>query len=81
MLETLRAKKIPPPTVTSRNFSDENLLKFKNNISALHWGEVLSSEDAQAAYSSFLEQLTALYEIHFPLVTKKCNKNVHAYEK
>ena len=70
-----------PPNVMSRNFSEENILKFKNNLSRLHWVDVLSCTDAQVAYTTFLDQLMALYDIHFPISSKKFNKNIHAFEK
>jgi len=76
-----RRTQFSPPSVKSRNFSTENIKKFKNSISSLHWGEVLACSDAQIAYSAFLNQLTDLYNIHFPITTKKFNKNVHAFEK
>ena len=70
-----------PPSVKSRNFSTENISKFKNAISCLRWGEVLACTDAQSAYTAFLSQLTDLYEIHFPVLVKKFNKNIHAFER
>ena len=71
----------PPPTVESRNFSEENLNKFKTNLSNLQWEGVLSADSTQTAFDVFISDLTSLYDIHFPIVKKKFNKKFHYYEK
>ena len=77
--ESASKRSPPPPTVDSRNFSTQNIQKFKNNVSGLHWGEVTSSNNTQTSYDSFLGVLIGLYDIHFPLVQKKFNKNIHPF--
>ena len=69
-----------PKTIAKRDFSDANLDYFKNSLSALGWHDVTSTSDPQLALNSFSETFTSLYDLHFPLVTKKFNKNFHKIE-
>ena len=69
-----------PKTIAKRDFSDANLNYFRTSLSALGWQDVISASDPQLALNSFSETFTSLYDIHFPLVTKKFNKNFHRIE-
>jgi endonuclease/exonuclease/phosphatase family metal-dependent hydrolase len=65
----------------SRDFSDANLKRFNDNLRSVDFGPVYESTDAQQSYDVFSKIFLELYEIFFPLVRKKLNRNVHKLEK
>ena len=69
-----------PKSIASRDFSDANLEKFRASLSALGWNDVTSLSDPQLALNNFSDTFTLLYDMHFPLTTKKFNKNFHKIE-
>ena len=69
-----------PKLIASRDFSDANLSKFKTSLSAMGWNDVTSLSDPQLAFNNFSENFTTLYDLHFPLISKKFNKNFHKIE-
>ena len=70
-----------PKVVNSRNYSAENISLFNNSLSALRWNDVLQNNDAQHAYNQFSDNFLMLHDIHFPVITKKFNCNLHKIEK
>ena len=75
------APKKPLKEVTSRDFSEANINKFKCATSSFNWNFVTDINDTQEAFSSFSNVFHNLYNLHFPLVTTKFNKNHHQIEK
>ena len=75
------APKKPLKEVTSRDFSEANINKFKRATSSFNWNFVTDINDTQEAFSSFSNVFHNLYNLHFPLVTTKFNKNHHQIEK
>ena len=61
----------------SRDFSEHNLIQFKNNLSNISWNNTMDSEDTQESYDNFSKLFLDLYEMHFPLSKKKFNRNLH----
>jgi len=66
-----------PKTFTSRNFSQDNLQKFGDTLSAINWTFVNDEPDAQLAFNSFSDLFHNLYSLHFPKKTVKFNKKFH----
>ena len=67
-------------TVSSRDFSDTNIGRFNDDLSAKDWSPVLSTMDAQCSYNNFLEIFSTSYDLHLPIISKKFNKNFHKKE-
>jgi hypothetical protein len=72
--------KLKPKTVVSRNFSKQNMEKFKNSLQNMRWGFVLEEEDPQVAYNLFSDTFFNLYNLQFPLREVKFNINQHNVE-
>ena len=66
--------------LTSRNFSEDNIERFKNSLSAMNWQNVFSTNDPQLAFSNFSDTFLTLYDLNIPVTTKKFNKNIHKVE-
>ena len=69
--------KIAQKTETKRNFSEENISKFKANLNNLGWDEVLGGEDVDVCYTNFWATFKSIFDITFPLTTTKFNRNFH----
>jgi len=63
--------------ITKRNFSLENLRKFKQALSSVNWNLVTNLENVDTSYDKFWEIFSLHYENSFPLVKMKRNKNFH----
>lgn len=61
-------------SVTKRIFNSTNITTFQNLMHETNWTNMLSSEDMQTAFSSFLEKIQSLYDSAFPLKTFKVSK-------
>lgn len=59
-----------------RDYSVENILKFKNYLKALSFSEVYGTSDANVAYKKFIDIFRLLYKLCFPyrLVTIRVDK-------
>jgi len=64
-----------------RDFSLKNITNFKLTLQNENWNEVLNSGNTQTAYDAFHEKFYQLYELFFPLVKTKFNRNVHKLEQ
>ena len=60
-----------------RDFSDENLSSFILNLNSINWTDFFNMDCAQEAYDTFSNNFFTLYDLHFPLITKKLNTNYH----
>ena len=63
--------------VESRNFSNKAINKFKLALEKIRWTEVLNCNDVQYAYNNFSDTFHTLYNLRFPLVKQKFNRNIH----
>ena len=64
--------------INYRDFSDENLPKFKNSLQDINWNPVLINDDADEAYDLFQSILLTVLNEHFPIQTKNifnCGKS------
>ena len=64
-------------TTLNRDFSQHNLNKFKQDIGAADWTNVLLGTNVDLSYSSFWTIYTDLYSVNFPLKRQRSNKNIH----
>ena len=72
----------PKTRVTSdikpkRNFSQFNLRRFKEALGLCTWNNTLSNNDVNNSYDNFWNDFHTLFELHFPLIKVKFNRNVH----
>ena len=73
---------LPPVTskiIKYRDFSDANFKKFSAALRSLNWDVLSSYDSTQDSYDYFSETFFTLYNLHFPLLSKKLNKNVHGF--
>ncbi len=63
--------------INFRDFSEVNFNRFKSNLAAINWDSLYNTNDPQLAYDIFSETFLSLYNIHFPLNTKKFNIKYH----
>ena len=75
--------KIPhsPLYSITRDFSEHNITRFKNNLSNISWNETYASNETQESYDNFSKTFLDLYDIFFPATKKKFNRNMHKVEK
>ncbi len=64
-------------TISSRNFSHNNLLGFKRELGQTNSDHVYSKENVDEAYDEFWNSYSALFDLKFPLRRKRFNKNIH----
>jgi hypothetical protein len=67
-------------TYTGRNFSQNNMALFGEALRNINWDFVTNSDSAQESYNYFSDTFLALYDIYFPNVTVKLNRNYHPLE-
>jgi hypothetical protein len=63
--------------VTRRSFNAENMNNFKRDLTNFSWDDVLIDNDVDSSYSTFWSKFKLLYDLRFPLVTVRFNKNFH----
>ena len=61
----------------SRCMKPESINNFKAALNNLSWADVLDKNCPNAAYDSFWETFSTLFDIFFPLHQVKFNKNIH----
>jgi hypothetical protein len=70
-----------PKNITTRNFSQNNLALFGEALRNCIWEFVTNSDSAQESYNYFSDTFLSLYDIYFPNITVKFNRNFHPLEK
>ena len=65
----------------TRDFSEHNITRFKNNLFNISWNETYASNETQESYDNFSKTFLDLYDIFFPATKKKLNRNMHKVEK
>lgn len=74
----LTKSKTKPTLIKHRATNKTNLERFKTNLQNTNWDEVLTTNNVDECYSKFWALYSSLYDIHFPWVTTKFNRNVHS---
>ncbi len=54
------------------------MTNFKNDLNSLSWNDVTSVNDIDECFDVFWDSFSMLYDLHFPLVKLKFNKNKHS---
>ena len=66
--------------IKTRHITDTSLVNFKQTLKNLSWINTLGESDPQLSLDTFLKEFHEIYELHFPEVKKKFNKNFHRKE-
>ena len=64
-----------------QNFSEININNFKRDLKNISWESVLANNNPDSAFNLFKEDFLTLFNLNFPTITKKFNKNIHKIEK
>ena len=67
-------------THTFRDFSQQNINNFTNNLNLISWNDVTSTDCPDQAFKNFNETFTTLHNLHFSPKTVKFNINYHKLE-
>ncbi len=78
--DTFRCSRVEK-TVTFRDYSEQNIQRFKETIHYYSWNTVLNEEDTQTAFNDFSGTLSHLHDVFFPIQTKRFNRNINSIEK
>jgi len=73
----------PPPkreSIPTRNFSNENIARFRNATLNYTWNHVLMINDTQVAYNAFHDNFMDLFNLYFPVTLKKPNPRFNKIE-
>ena len=57
--------------------SKENIERFRTQLSNLSWRNVTNTDDTNIAFEYFWNDFNALFELNFPEMSVKFNKNLH----
>ena len=66
--------------IEKRDFSKRKIENFKTVLSNISWIEVQNAPDVHTGYNLFSDTFFHLYNLHFPIVKLKFNKNCHNLE-
>ena len=64
-----------PPLVSYRNFSQNNIDNFTNALNQINW-DFMYNLNAQHTYDYFSETFLTLFNLYFPVLFKKANRNL-----
>ena len=82
IIHLLNFEKTKQPKIISetRNFSPDNILRFKNALAGYNWNHVIEQNCVQEATNNFLSTFDTLYNAFFPISTKKFCKALNPIE-
>jgi len=69
------ASKKPKKQILRQNFSKNRLIEFGNALKNISWNDTLTSLDSNTAYDTFEDTFKDLYNIYFPFLPYKPNRN------
>jgi len=69
--------KVKKRSVLTRNFSAQNVERFRIELSGTGWEDVLGSTDIETSHRLFTEKFNKLYDRCFPAQSQRFNKNRH----
>jgi hypothetical protein len=64
-------------TIVSRDFSQQNIARFKIELSMANWENVLVQTDVDTAYDRFWNTYLEIYNRTFELKRLRFNKNIN----
>ena len=53
------------------------MTNFKNALGGLGWNNVLTANDVDEAFEAFWNDFSTIYDLHFPIINVKFNRNHH----
>jgi hypothetical protein len=53
------------------------MTSFRDNLSNVNWVDVLSIDNVDSCYDLLWDKFKTLYDVHFPIVKKRFNRNYH----
>jgi len=76
--ELQKVKKcMEPKACKKRLFTEQNILNFKNGLRNLSWVNVTGVDNVDDSFKNFWNDFYLLYDLNFPYVKFKFNKNHH----
>jgi hypothetical protein len=60
-----------------RSFSLNNMTNFRNALNNIRWHSVYATDDVNVSFNNFWDTFSSLYDLHFPLIKFKLNRNIH----
>jgi hypothetical protein len=67
-------------TIVSRDFSQQNLARFKTELGLANWDNVLALMDVDTAYDAFWNSYLEIYNRTFELKRRRFNKNINKWQ-
>jgi hypothetical protein len=64
-------------TIVSRDFSQQNLARFKTELGLTNWDIVFAQGDVDSAYDAFWNSYLEIYNRTFELKRRRFNKNIN----
>jgi Reverse transcriptase (RNA-dependent DNA polymerase) len=61
--------------IVSRNFSHANLAKFRDALRTISWADVTSTQNVDTALDNFMDTFSTFFDLHFPLTSRRRNRN------
>jgi hypothetical protein len=66
-----------PKRVSGRSLNTDNMTRFRDDLRNFSWDDVLVQNDVDVCYDIFWDKFKLLYDMRFPVVSVKFNKNYH----
>jgi hypothetical protein len=64
-------------TVPRRVMNLNNMTAFRDNLKNMQWDDVTSTDNVDDCYELFWNKFKTLYDVHFPVVKTRFNRNYH----
>ncbi len=64
-----------PTLISYRDFSQSNFNCFMDSLNSINWDVLPNFDNTQQSYDYFSETFLSLFNLYFPLLHKKANKN------
>jgi hypothetical protein len=61
----------------SHSFTSDNHQRFKLALSQLSWNDVINCTEPDSSFNTFWTIFKELFDIHFPLISTRLNRNIH----
>ena len=63
--------------MSTRSFNTESKKGFTDALGELNWANVTSQISVDTAFNEFWSTFSSLYDLYFPLIKKRLNRNIH----
>jgi hypothetical protein len=62
---------------TKRQINEANMTRLKNALNVTDWANVFTDNDVNSSFNKFWEIFSSLYDLHFPKIHMRFNRNKH----